>query len=345
MQLTVKQIAEMIHAGITGDGRRVLKKVSSFEDTDMDSLTFASDFKFLKKLHQCNAGAVIIPDDFIVPEGKTIKSVLIRSCNPKHDFFKILRMFHPEKRAPGTIAKDAYIGADISIGKDVSIYSNVYVGDGVELGNRAVLMPNVYIGDNVKIGQDTVIKPNTTIMENCLIGSSTLIHSGTVVGSDGFGFTRHNLKHEKIIHAGYVLIGDHVEIGACNTIDRGTFGKTWIKDGVKTDNLVHIAHNVIIGENSLVVAQAGVAGSAVIGSNVIIAGQAGISGHLTVGDNSIIGPRAGVLSSVEPNEIVSGMPQIPHRLWLKASSIIARLPDLRKKLFSLEKRMEKIEKK
>ena len=345
MQLSIKEIAQKIHAKIIGDETLVIDKVSSFEDADKQSLTFASEIKFLKKLDKSMAGAVIIPDDYEVSENQQIESVLLKAKNPKHNFFKILNFFNPEKAFSKSIATNAYIGNNVKLGKDISIYCNVYIGDNVVLGNNVVLMPNVYLGDNVKIGENTIIKPNTTIMENSEIGSSVLIHSGTVIGSDGFGFTQNNQVHEKIVHAGYVCIGDNVEIGACNTIDRGTFGRTWLKNGVKTDNLVHIAHNVIIDENSLVIAQAGIAGSATIGKNVIIAGRAGISGHLTIGDNSIIGPCAGVLNDVPPNEIVSGMPHMPHKLWLKISRIIPRLPELRKKIFTLEKRMEKVEKK
>ncbi len=344
MQLSIKEIAKIINAQIIGDDTLIVNKVSSFEDTDSQTLTFASDSKFLKNLDKSKAGAIIIPEDYEIPEKKNIEPVLLKTSNPKHDFFKIIKLFNPEKIFTKNIAKNVHIGKDFRFGKDVSIYNNVYVGDNVVLGDNTVLMPNVYLGDNVKIGANTIIKPNTTIMENSKIGCSVLIHSGTVIGSDGFGFTQNNQVHEKMTHAGNVCIGDNVEIGACNTIDRGTFGKTWLKNGVKTDNLVHIAHNVIIDENSLVIAQAGVAGSSKIGKNVIIAGRAGISGHVTIGDNAIVGPCAGVLNDVPPNKIVSGIPEVPHKLWLKISRILPRLPELRKKLLSLEKRMETIEK-
>lgn len=345
MQFKIKEIAKIINAKTIGDEALIIDKVSSFEDADKSSLTFASDIKFLKKLDKCKAGAVIIPEDYDISDNKKIETTLLKAINPKNKFFKILNIFNPEKIYSKKIAANAHIGSNVKLGIDISIYSNVYIGDNVVIGNGVVLMPSVYIGDNVKIGENTIINPNTTIMENSDIGSSVLIHSGTTIGSDGFGFTQNDQVHEKMIHAGYVCIGDNVEIGACNTIDRGTFGKTWIKNGVKTDNLVHIAHNVVIDENSLLTAQVAIAGSSKIGKNVIIAGRGGVAGHLTIGDNSIIGPMAGVLTDVLPNEIVSGMPQMPHKLWLKISRIILRLPELRKKLFSLERRMEKIEKK
>jgi UDP-3-O-[3-hydroxymyristoyl] glucosamine N-acyltransferase len=345
MQITIKKIAELIDAKIIGDDTFVINKVSSFEDADSQTLTFASDIKFLKKLEKSLAGAVIVPEDFIIPDGIVGRPALLLAKNPKNKFFKVISVLNPEKKISKGISRDANIGKGVEIGQNASIFNNVFIGDNVTIGNEVVLMPNVFIGDDVKIGDNTIVKPNTTIMEKSEIGKKVLIHSGTVIGSDGFGFTQNDQLHEKMIHAGYVCIGNNVEIGACNTIDRGTFGKTWIKDGVKTDNLVHIAHNVTIDENTLVIAQSGIAGSAKIGKNVIIAGRAGISGHLTIGDNSIVAPCAGVLNDVPSNEIVSGMPHMPHKLWLKMSRILPRLPELRKKLFSLEKRMEKIENK
>jgi UDP-3-O-[3-hydroxymyristoyl] glucosamine N-acyltransferase len=166
-----------------------------------------------------------------------------------------------------------------------------------------------------------------------------------VIGSDGYGFAQNAGTHEKLIHTGHVTIGNHVEIGACNTIDRGTLGVTCLGNGVKTDNLVHIAHNVKIGDNTLVVAQVGIAGSTCIGKNVIIAGKAGISGHLTIGDSAIVGPYAGVSKDVPENEIVSGIPHMAHKTWLKVANIIPRLPEMRKKIFSFEKRLKNLENK
>ncbi len=345
MQLSIKDIAIIIDAQIIGDETFIINKVSSFGDADMQTLTFASDLKFLNKVETSNAGAVIVPKEYHISDNKKIKPILLKAKNPKNKFFKILTIFNPEKEFQKGISSSVCVGRNVEFGQDVSIYNNVFIGNNVKIGNQVVLMPNVFVGDDVKIGDNTIINPNTTIMEKSEIGSSAILHSGTVIGSDGFGFTQNIQVHEKMIHIGYVCLGDNVEIGACNTIDRGTFGKTWLKNGVKTDNLVHIAHNVIIDENSLVTAQVGIAGSAKIGKNVIIAGKAGVSGHISIGDNTIIGPSAGVLNDVSSNKIVSGMPHMPHKLWLKMSSILPRLPELRKKLFSLEKRMEKIEKK
>lgn len=345
MHLTTEEIARIINAGISGDKTLEITDVAAFETASADCLTFACDARFLKKLDSTGAGAVIVPPDFSPQPGQTDLPVLLKVKDPKYHFFRILARFYPEKQYPGSVSESARIGWNTSLGTDVFVGHNVVIGDNVCISDRAVIWPNVFIADDVAVGRESVIKPNVTVMERSRIGENVLIHPGTVIGSDGFGFTVHEKEHEKIPHAGYVRIDDHVEIGACNTIDRGTFGCTHIQAGVKTDNLVHIAHNVTIGRRSLLVGQSGIAGSASIGENVIIAGKAGVSGHLRVGDNAIIGPGAGVTCNVDSGRIVSGIPQMPHKLWLKISRIIPRLPDMRKKLMMLEKRLDEIEKK
>ncbi len=338
MIFTVKEIAHKINAKVVGNDSINIYGVSSFQDAQADEITFASDIKFLKKLQECNAGAIIIPDTYKLSKFDTTKLTLIQSKEPKLEFFRILSLFYPQKMPNTTISSNAIIGNNFISGVDTTLGHNVVVGDNVKLGNRIHIMANVYIGDDVSIGDDSLIKPNVTILERSKIGSKVIIHSGTVLGSDGFGFTQTTQVHEKIPHAGFVQIDDNVEIGACNTIDRGTFGRTWVGKGTKTDNLVNIAHNVTIGENTLIVAQVGIAGSTSIGKNVIIAGKAGISGHLKIGAGAIVGPGAGVLNDVPSNQIVSGIPEMPHKTWLKVGSILPRLPELRKKILSLEKR-------
>ncbi|MCP4115178.1 MAG: UDP-3-O-(3-hydroxymyristoyl)glucosamine N-acyltransferase [Desulfobacteraceae bacterium] len=343
MKITINDLAKNIGGEVIGDGALEISGVSSFDDANADEITFAVDPKFLNRLNETRAGAVIVPLDFQDAGSANLTCTLVKSENPKLHFFRIVSKFHPPKEPDRTISPMASMGRNLDLGKDVTIAPNVTVGDNVTLGDRVCLMPGVYVGDNVVIGSDTTIKPNVTVMEKTRIGRRVLIHSGTVIGSDGFGFTPNQGGHEKLIHAGFVRIDDDVEIGACNTIDRGTLGLTWIGKGVKTDNLVHIAHNVTIGENSLIVAQVGIAGSAAIGKNVILAGKSAVSGHLTVGDGAIVGPGAGVLSSVPPGEIVSGLPTMPHKLWLKVGKILPRLPDFRKRLSALEKRVERQE--
>lgn len=345
MEILVKEIAQIIHAEILGNPCFKVKGVSSFEDAGSHDITFACESKYLSDLQQTKAGVVIVPDTFKFNQDHYQNIIVLKTDNPKTSFFKLVSLFHPEKIKPPCIHSNADIGYNVKFGKNLIIESNVFIGDNVKIGNNVHIMPGVYIGEDVFIGDNTLIKPNVTLMEKTRIGMNVIIHPGTIIGSDGFGFTQDDNTHEKIIHTGYVDIGNYVEIGACNTIDRGTLGMTVIGNGVKTDNLVHIAHNVKIGDNALIVAQVGIAGSTRLGKNVIIAGKAGITGHVTIGDNTIVGPYAGVSSDVPENQIVSGIPHMQHDRWRKVVRIISRLPEMRKTLFSFEKRLKNLENK
>jgi len=254
-----------------------------------------------------------------------------------------LNLLHPASKPEPGISSSAYIGKKFICGEEVSIAPFVVVGDNVTLGNRVFVHPNVVIGDNVSMGDDVQIYSNVTILERCIIGNRVTIHAGTVIGSDGFGFSLEGGTYYKIPHIGIVQIDDDVEIGAGNTIDRATFGKTRICRGVKTDNLVQIAHNVTVGEDTILIAQVGISGSVTIGKNAILAGQAGIAGHLNVGDNAIVGPKAGVAKSVPEGQVVSGAAAMPHKLWLRVQNVLPKLPEFIKKVSKIEKRLNKIE--
>ncbi len=343
MKLTISQIARIVDARIVGEEDEVIHDIASFPQAKSGELTFASEPRFLKTIDQSQAGAIIVPTDFDHKVLNQFQGALLKCKNPRVSFFKVVSSIYPKKQITPFVSPDASIGKNVTIGKEVIIHPQVYIGDDVIIGDRVQLFPHVFIGDEVSIGDGSIVKPNVTIMEKSRIGKQVLIHSGTVIGSDGFGFAQQDDVHEKLEHTGYVQIDDHVEIGACNTIDRGTLGKTHIQQGVKTDNLVHIAHNVRVGKNTLLVAQVGIAGSASIGDNVILAGRAGVTGHIHVGDHTIVGPNAGVVSSVPSNQIVSGFPHMPHKKWLKIAAFIPRLLDFRKKILSLEQRVKKIE--
>jgi len=338
MEITLAQIAEIVDGEVTGDDQKQIRSAAPFDEAQKDEITFAGTPKFLKQIDETDAGAVIVPRDF-----QTSSKNLVLVENPQVAFAKVLEiLFPPLKPAPGLSSK-AHIGEGFSCGEEVCIAPFAAIGNQVTVGHRVHILSNVFIGDNVVIGDDVVIHSNVTILERCRIGSRVIIHAGTVIGSDGFGFAPDWETYYKIPHIGNVRIDDDVEIGALNAIDRGTFGKTWIQKGVKTDNLVHIAHNVIVGENSIVVAQVGISGSVTIGKHAVLAGQAGIAGHLNIGDNAIIGPRAGIAKSVPSGEVLSGAPAMPHRLWLKVHRILPTLPELKKRLSAVEKRLKKIE--
>ncbi len=334
------KIAEKFGVQAVGDLNRTVGGAAPFETATSEDITLAESVTFLNRIHETRAAAVIVPLDF------TCDSVpLLLAENPRVVFARVLGLFYPPGIYPETIHPSASIGKNFSCGRQVHIGAGVAIGDNVSLGDGVTLHPGVILGDDVSLGNAVEIHPNVSILRGCVIGNRVLVQAGTVIGSDGFGFAPDGKRYEKIPHTGIVQIDDDVEIGANNCIDRSTFGRTWIKSGVKTDNLVQIAHNVTIGNNTVIAAGCGIAGSTTIGAQVVIAGHAGISGHLDIGDQVTIGPKAGVMQSVDPREIVSGMPAMPHKLWLKVQNLVRKLPTFRKQIRDLEKRTAALEKK
>ncbi len=336
--LCLARIAALVGGEVAGDPQRTVTGAAPFESAGENEIAFAAAAAYLKRLDECRAGVLLVP-----PATEAPGRDLIRVQNPQAAFARVLRMLHPPLRpAPGT-HPSAVIGERFSCGEESTIGAQAVIGEDVVIGRGVVLAPHVVIGDRVTIGDDTRIFPHVTILADCRIGSRVTIQAGTVIGSDGFGYARDGEHYLKIVHRGIVQIDDDVEIGAVNTIDRATFGRTWIQSGVRTDNLVHIAHNVTVGENTVLVAQVGISGSVTIGRQAILAGQAGIAGHLTIGDGATVGPQAGVARSVPPGAVVSGSPEMPHRQWLRAQRITAQLPELAQRLRDLEKRLAILE--
>jgi len=336
MEKSLADLIELIGGEIHGDSHKIVRGIAPFDVAGIDDITFADSPKILKRISETSAGAVLVPKEF----QQKVSANLIKSDNPRLAFAKIMHVCFPAAAPTKSISQQAFVGENVSFGTDVSVGPLAVIEDKAVIGSRVIIHPHAVIGNGASIGDDTVIYPNVTIRDRCIIGNRVIIHPGTVIGSDGFGFVPDGDKQYKIPQLGIVQIDDDVEIGACNTIDRATFGKTWIKSGVKTDNHVQIAHNVEIGENTLIVAQVGIAGSATIGKNVILAGQAGIGGHITIGDYTTVGPQAGVTRSVSSGKVVSGTPEMPHKLWLRVSQIIPRLPELKRKIKDIEKRLD-----
>jgi UDP-3-O-[3-hydroxymyristoyl] glucosamine N-acyltransferase len=339
MEISLSGLLQWIDGRIVGDPQKTVSGVAPFDAATVRDITFADSPKILRNINDTNAGAVLVPKDF----AGQCRTSLILCKSPRLAFAKIVNVLSPPARPSPGISPMARIGRNFSAGRDTHIAPCAVIEDNVRIGDRAVIYSHVYIGEGTVIGDDADIYPNVSIMNGCVIGNRVVIHSGTVIGSDGYGFTPDGRRHYKIPQKGIVRIDDDVEIGANNAIDRATFGKTWIKQGVKTDNLVHIAHNVVVDENTLIVAQVGIAGSTTIGKNVILAGQAGITGHLSIGDRAVVGPQAGVVRSVPAGEVVSGTPQMPHKTWLRVQQILLRLPELKNKIAELEKRLEALE--
>lgn len=340
MKLSLKKIANLVGGNVIGNDSFIIEGINSLDAATQGEISFFADRKYKESLRKTKASAIIVSEENLLFKGPQVVV-----SNPALAYAKVVSIFAPPvPRYPG-ISEQAVLHVSARIGKDVSIFPLVYVGEEASIGNDAVLFPGVFIGDRVRIGNGTVVYPNVTILQDCQIGNNVIIHAGTVIGSDGFGFVRDGAVSVKIPQIGTVRIDDDVEIGANSCIDRAALGKTWIKRGVKTDNLVHVAHNVVIGEDTIIVAQAAISGTVHIGSQVIIGGQVGISDHVEIGDRVMIGSQSGVPKSIPSGEVVSGTPAMPHRLWLKTSGIIRRLPQFNEHLRHLEKRVAELEKK
>lgn len=333
------EVARYIGGTVYGDGDVIIKGVRGIEDANEGDLTFIANPRYKKMIRNTGASAVIVSSEI-----KEFDKNLIVVEDPYIALAKALTLFYPEKQYLTGISDDAFIGEDAVIGEDATIHPGVYVARAAKIGNGAILYPGVYVGDGAVIGENAILYPNVTVYRRCIIGKKVILHAGVVVGSDGFGVANPGRNNIKVPQVGIVQIDDECEIGANTAIDRGTLGKTWIKRGTKIDNLVQIAHNVVIGEYSVVVAQVGISGSAKLGKSVIVGGQAGIVGHIEIGDNVMIAAKSGVHEGIGARNIVAGSPHMPHKDWLRTQACISRLPEMRKTIKSLSQRIEILEK-
>ncbi len=338
---TLKEIAQLIDGEVIGDADTVITGISGIKEAEEGDLAFLANPKYLHLMDTTKAAAVITSRE-ITDASKPI----IRTDNPSLAFAKIISILMPaEQQYPSGIHPMAVVGKNVKLGNDVALQAYAVLDDDVEVGDRTIIYSGTYIGHHAKIGCDCLIYPNVAIRERVRIGDRVIIHPGTVIGSDGFGFTTVGGVHHKIPQIGTVVVEDDVEIGANVTIDRARFGKTLIGRGTKIDNLVQIAHNVVIGENSMIIAQAGISGSTIIGKNVTIAGQAGLVGHITIGDNAVLAAQAGVTKSVLANTCVSGYPAKPHEQAKRVNAFVQKLPEIVEEFKRLKDKVNQLEKK
>jgi UDP-3-O-[3-hydroxymyristoyl] glucosamine N-acyltransferase len=287
---------------------------------------------------ETKASALIVPMDVAEPA-----LPIIKVANPVWAAAVIHNNLLAEEFVATGVDQRAVVGADCSIPEDVAIGAMAVVGDRVQFGRQVVIGAGVVIGDDVKIGSEVQIRPNVTILDGSVIGDRVIIHSGTVIGSDGFGYAHDSHgRHVKRPQVGYVQIDDDVEIGANSCVDRATFGRTWIKRGAKIDNLVQIGHNVEIGEDSILVSQSGIAGSTVLGNGVVMGGKAAISGHLKIGNRVTVAAKAGVMSNQEDGGVVAGFPAFSHKKWLRSAAVFQKLPDLVRDVRQIKKTLQEI---
>lgn len=341
MPRTLAEIAEFVGGQLCGDGSITIEGVSGIQEARPGEITFLANAKYLPLVDRTQASAIVVARDV---QGLT--KPVIRTDNPSLAFVRVVsflceeEVFRPQGIHPAAVvAKDAVLGKDVALGAYAVIEEGAVIGDGT------VIYPHVYVGARTRIGANGLIYPNVSIRERVTIGDNVIIHSGAVIGSDGFGFVSLEGRHHKIPQVGTVEIGDDVEIGANVTVDRARFNKTVIARGTKIDNLVQIGHNVQIGADSIIVAQAGVSGSTTLGKNVTIAGQAGLVGHITVGDGAIVAAQAGVTKSVPEKTLVSGYPARPHGVARKVNACVQNLPRLYEQIFELKRRLEELENK
>lgn len=339
MKRTLKEIAQIINGDVVGDENIIVTGVCGIKEAKPGDLTFVANSKYFSLMEHTQASAIITSKDV-----KRSNKPIIHTDNPSLAFATMVSLLASNEAVhPEGIDPRAILGKNIKLGKNVAIQAYVIIEDEVEIGNNTIIYAGVYIGHHTKIGSDTLIYPNVAIREKLTVGSRVVIHSGSVIGSDGFGFATVKGVHHKISQIGTVEIEDDVEIGTNVTIDRARFGKTFIGRGTKIDNLVQIAHNVEIGENTIVVAQTGISGSTKVGRGVILAGQSGIVGHITIGDNARIAAQAGVTKSVPEGVVVSGYPARPHEHAKRINACVQKLPKLYKLVQELKEKIDKLQ--
>lgn len=324
-QLSLGTLADMVQGVVVGDTTLTIRGVAPLENAGPTDISFLANAKQADLLAGTGAGAVLVP--LGVVGGDTLPVIQVK------DPYLAVAIIHSHFLAEPFVAKGvhprAFVGLDCTLGQAISIAPLAVVGDRVRIGERVSIEAGAVIGDDVQVGDDTTIKSNVTIYKGSVIGSRVTIHSGTVIGADGFGYAANERgQHIKRPQVGIVKIDDDVEIGSNCCIDRAAFGSTWIKSGAKIDNLVQIGHNVVIGENSLLVSQVGISGSTTLGRNVVLGGQAGLAGHLVLGDQVMVAARGGIHNDQPKGAVVGGAPAIPIRQWAKCSAVYAKLPEL-----------------
>jgi UDP-3-O-[3-hydroxymyristoyl] glucosamine N-acyltransferase len=339
-KIKASQIAQILNGTLVGNPEVEVYKLSKIEEGCQGAITFLSNPKYRHFIYTTEASVVIVKDDFH-PEHK-IKSTLIRVPDPYSAFTQLLEYYNQIRIATKIgIENPVFIDPSTSLGENLYIGAFTHIGAHCKIGNNVKIYSNVNIGDNVTIADNTIIFSAVTICADSLIGKDCILHSGVVIGADGFGFApQEDGTYKKIPQIGNVVLEDNVEIGANATIDRATMGSTLIRKGVKIDNLVQIAHNVEIGENTVIASQTGVAGSSKIGSHCVIGGQVGIAGHFTIGNNVRIQAQSGIGRNVKDNEAIQGSPAFTYMNYNKSYVVFRKLPELLKRIDELEKKLD-----
>lgn len=340
MEFTAEQIASVIGGKIEGDKDAKVRTFAKIEEGVEGAISFLSNPKYTHYIYDTKSSVVIVNED-VELEG-TVAPTLIRVKNAYESIAQLLQIYEASKPKKTGVSPQAYISPTAKLGKDCYVGPFACIGEGTVIGDGCQIYPHAVVGDNVKMGNGCILYPNTTVYQGCKIGNNVTLHAGSVIGADGFGFAPNADGYDKIPQIGIVTIEDNVEIGANTCVDRSTMGSTVIRKGVKLDNLVQVAHNVEIGENTVMSAQVGIAGSTKVGSWCLFGGQVGIAGHITIGDKTFLGAQSGVPGSLKGGEELIGTPPMNPRNYFKSQAIFRRLPDMYKELEALKKTIEEL---
>jgi UDP-3-O-[3-hydroxymyristoyl] glucosamine N-acyltransferase len=343
MAYTAKQIADYLHGEVIGNQDVSVSSFSKIEEGKPGTISFLANPKYTSFIYTTKADIVLVNEDFVAE--KPIEATLIKVKNAYTALASLMEMVKSSTPQKSGTESMSFVSDTAEVGENVYIGAFAYIGENAGVGENSKIYPQVYIGDNVKIGKNTTVFPGVRIYHDCVIGDNCIIHSGSVIGADGFGYSKEDNIYHKIPQLGNVLIENDVEIGANTTIDRSVMGSTIIRRGVKLDNLIQIAHNCEIGENTAMAAQVGIAGSTKIGENCVLGGQVGIGGHITIGKNSQIGAQSGIISNTKEESEVMGSPAFPVKNFFKSSIIIPKLPDMYRQLNALEREIAELKKK
>jgi UDP-3-O-[3-hydroxymyristoyl] glucosamine N-acyltransferase len=345
MEFSAQQIAHILNGKIEGDPEVKVNNFSKIEEGKQGTLTFLANPKYSRYIYETTASRALVNDDFIAEKALPTTLTLIRVPNAYSALAQLLALVEQAGIKKQCIETPSFISPSAKIPeKNRYIGAFAYIGENVQLGENVAVYPQAYIGDNVIIEENTIIYAGVKIYEGCRIGKNCIIHAGAVIGADGFGFAKEGDTYKKIPQLGNVVIEDNVEIGANTTIDRAVMNSTVIRKGVKLDNLIQVAHNVEIGENTGIAAQTGISGSTKIGKNGIIGGQAGLGGHIKIGDNVSIGAQSGIISNIESGRSIIGSPAIDINNFFRSSIIFSKLPEMYRQIHQLQKELETIKK-
>ena len=341
MEFTAKPIADFIGGIVEGDANATVNTFAKIEEGTKGAISFLSNPKYTHYIYETQSSIVLINKDLVLEH--PVNATLIRVDNAYECVAKLLQLYDAARPKKQGVDSLAFISPSAKIGENVYIGAFAYIGDNAVVGDGSSIYPHSTIGDNVKLGKGCKIYPNVSIYEGCRLGNNVTIHSGSVIGADGFGFAPNTEGYDKIPQIGIVTIEDNVEIGANTCIDRSTMGTTTIRKGVKLDNLVQIGHNVEVGENTVMSAQTGIAGSTKIGSWCMFGGQVGIAGHITIGDKTFLGAQSGVPGSIKGNETLIGTPPMEPKAYFKSQAIFRRLPEMYKQISELQKQIKELQ--